>query len=83
MGFWQQTVANMILHLFSFNHRIQRLIYIWHHARERKMWDDGNMLVLSLLFGFKAAAFIVIRYIIFSFILGGIFAPVGDVYSKI
>lgn len=28
-------------------------------------------------------AFIALRHIIFCFILGGIFAPVGDVYNKV
>lgn len=62
MGFWQQTVANMILHLFSSNQKIQRLIHIYgtvphkelDKALEREMWDDGNVHTLSLLFECRA-----------------------------
>lgn len=60
MGFWQQTVANMILHYFLLIRRYKGLeIYgtmpekELDKALERRMWD-GNIYMLPLLFGCKA-----------------------------
>jgi hypothetical protein len=53
MGFWQQTVANMILHLFSFNQKIQKLIDIWHCAeKELKFEKVGCGVGISICFLF-------------------------------